>query len=192
MPRPAPWPVRVRAEGRRLVLEAGDPGAAIDLDGAWFFAREWGHVEHAAEQRARVVDGRAELVLVAGDAPARDVLAGVLRLPGSPPTGYTVAAPIRAALAALLAAVVAIAADTAFAALLSAVVVTPADTALAALLSAVVSTSFVDALFDARAVAVATFRAFAIACLGSAGQADRCRHHGGCALAEDLSRRGHG
>ncbi len=98
LPAPAPWPVSVRDEGSHLVLSVD--AAGVDLAGAWFFAREWGHLAHAADQQARKVDGRAELVLAKGELPPGGTLDGVLRYGGKGHAGYSVTASIGGAAAA--------------------------------------------------------------------------------------------
>jgi thiol:disulfide interchange protein/DsbC/DsbD-like thiol-disulfide interchange protein len=54
----------VAGAGLGLVIPAH--GLPEEIDGAWFFAGEWGLIEHAAEQPWRLVDGRLRIDLSPG------------------------------------------------------------------------------------------------------------------------------
>lgn len=94
LPVPAPWPVSVHAGDDILVLVID---AALDpksIEGAYFFPREWGRVDHAAPQSLRSADDCITLTLARGARVPGAVLEGVLVLPGSASAGYLVSASV--------------------------------------------------------------------------------------------------
>ena len=80
LPVPLPSDAVMRTDAAGLTLDLGGldlPGAG-EIDRVWFFAAEWGLIEHAAEQPWRMSDGRLTLDLAPGDLVGRVAADGVL------------------------------------------------------------------------------------------------------------------
>jgi thiol:disulfide interchange protein DsbD len=92
LPVDAPWPVRAQTDGRRLLLQIGDPALARHED-IWFYAEQRDRVAPGAAQAPRIEAGKLLLGLHAGEAPAapgehlRGVLVVKRRAPDAHPTG---------------------------------------------------------------------------------------------------------
>ncbi|WP_232314870.1 protein-disulfide reductase DsbD family protein [Oceanibaculum pacificum] len=81
LPVESPWQSRFQAQGGALALAIDAPGLRADsIEDIWFYADEWGVLNHAAPQALAVEAGRIVLNLKTGDSFAPDLAAlnGVL------------------------------------------------------------------------------------------------------------------
>ncbi|MDX1528202.1 MAG: protein-disulfide reductase DsbD family protein, partial [Gammaproteobacteria bacterium] len=97
MPEPVRWPLSISDQGETLVLRLEAELDPSSVEGAYFYPRHWGHLDHAAKQTARTADGGFEIVLSKGEIPLADRLDGILALGGATPVGYLISAPVSAA-----------------------------------------------------------------------------------------------